>query len=59
MHPAFEQIDSARLPAYLETSTPRARSLYERHGFAVTGELNVPMGGPPIWLMWRKSPGAS
>jgi GNAT superfamily N-acetyltransferase len=53
MHPAFVQIDAAGLPAYLETSTPRARALYERHGFAVTGELSVPMGGPPIWLMWR------
>lgn len=54
MHPAFDEMDTAGLPAYLETSTPRARSLYERHGFTVTGELNVPMGGPPIWLMWRE-----
>ena len=53
MRPAFDEMDAARLPAYLETSTFRARTLYERHGFVVTGELNVPMGGPPIWLMWR------
>jgi GNAT superfamily N-acetyltransferase len=55
MHPAFMEMDDDGLPAYLETSTPRARALYERHGFAVTGELNVPMGGPPIWLMWREA----
>jgi ribosomal protein S18 acetylase RimI-like enzyme len=53
MQPGLKEIDAAGLPAYLETSTPRARALYERHGFAVTGEINVPVGGPPIWLMWR------
>jgi ribosomal protein S18 acetylase RimI-like enzyme len=57
MRPGLEEIDAAGLPAYLETSTPRARALYERNGFAVTGEINVPMGGPPIWLMWRESRG--
>jgi ribosomal protein S18 acetylase RimI-like enzyme len=54
MRPGLEEIDAAGLPAYLETSTLRARALYERQGFAVTGEINVPMGGPPIWLMWRE-----
>ncbi|HEX3263936.1 MAG TPA: GNAT family N-acetyltransferase [Solirubrobacterales bacterium] len=55
MRPGLEEIDAARLPAYLETSTLRARALYERNGFAVTGELNLPAGGPPIWLMWREA----
>jgi hypothetical protein len=55
MRPALEEIDAASLPAYLESSTPRSRAMYERHGFAVTGELNYPMGGPPLWLMWRDS----
>ena len=54
MRPALEEIDAVSLPAYLESSTPRSRALYERHGFAVTGELNYPMGGPPMWLMWRE-----
>jgi GNAT superfamily N-acetyltransferase len=53
MRPALEEIDGASIPAYLESSTPRSRALYERHGFAVTGSLNYPMGGPPIWTMWR------
>ena len=56
MRPALEEIDAAGVAAYLETSTPRARSLYQRHGFTITGELSVPMGGPPIWLMWRDAP---
>ena len=53
MRPGLDEIDAASLPAYLESSTPRSRALYERHGFVVTGEMNVPLGGPPIWLMWR------
>jgi predicted N-acetyltransferase YhbS len=54
MHPGFDEIDGAGVPAYLEASTPRSRALYERHGFRVTGEMNLPAGGPPIWLMWRE-----
>jgi predicted N-acetyltransferase YhbS len=53
MRPGLDEIDAASLPAYLESSTPRSRALYERNGFEVTGELNLPRGGPPVWLMWR------
>lgn len=41
--------------AYLEATSERNRSLYERHGFQVTEELHLP-SGPPLWCMWR-SPG--
>jgi GNAT superfamily N-acetyltransferase len=54
IRPALEELDAAAQPAYLESSTPRSRALYERHGFTVTGELSYPMGGPPLWLMWRE-----
>ncbi|HMC07189.1 MAG TPA: GNAT family N-acetyltransferase [Solirubrobacterales bacterium] len=54
MRPALEQLDASRTPAYLEASTPRSRELYRRNGFAVTGELNLPSGGPPLWQMWRE-----
>ena len=53
MHPILERCDRDGVPAYLEASTPRNRALYERHGFEVTEELQLPRGGPPIWLMWR------
>jgi ribosomal protein S18 acetylase RimI-like enzyme len=43
-------------PAYLETETAANVPFYERHGFEVVGELDVPGGGPHLWLMWR-SPG--
>ena len=53
MRPALEVLDAEGMPAYLEASTPRSRALYERHGFAVTGEFNLPSGGPTLWQMWR------
>jgi ribosomal protein S18 acetylase RimI-like enzyme len=39
--------------ACLDATATRNRRLYERHGFATTGELTVP-GGPPLWPMWRE-----
>lgn len=43
--------------AYLEATSERNRSLYERHGFRVTEELHLP-DGPPLWCMWRTAGGA-
>jgi hypothetical protein len=54
MHPGLESLDAQRAPAYLEASTPRSRELYRRHGFEVTGEFNLPSGGPSVWQMWRE-----
>jgi GNAT superfamily N-acetyltransferase len=48
----LDEADAAGVPCYLEASSPRSRSLYERLGFAVTGELVVP-DGPSMWAMWR------
>jgi ribosomal protein S18 acetylase RimI-like enzyme len=47
---AFVDHDSA--PAYLESSNPRNVSLYERHGFEVTGQIDL-AGGPTLIPMWR------
>lgn len=44
--------DRDGLPAYLEASSPRNRALYERHGFEVTGEIQV-ADSPPMWPMLR------
>ncbi len=53
MAPVLERCDKERVPAYLESSKERNVPLYERNGFKVTEELDVPNGGPKIWLMWR------
>jgi GNAT superfamily N-acetyltransferase len=44
--------DRDGVPAYLEATSERNRSLYERHGFEVVEALRLP-DGPPLWCMWR------
>jgi GNAT superfamily N-acetyltransferase len=45
--------DAARQPAYLESTNPRNRPLYERHGFEAVGEIRVG-DCPPIVPMLRR-----
>jgi GNAT superfamily N-acetyltransferase len=46
--------DADGVPAYLESSSERNLSLYERNGFRVIGELRALGHGPTIWRMWRE-----
>jgi GNAT superfamily N-acetyltransferase len=46
--------DEGQLPAYLTTQNPDNVPFYRRHGFDVTGEVDIPGGGPHMWLMWRE-----
>jgi ribosomal protein S18 acetylase RimI-like enzyme len=39
---SLERVDQDHLPAYLESSNPRNISLYQRHGFEVIGEIDIP-----------------
>jgi GNAT superfamily N-acetyltransferase len=57
--PVLERCDRERLPAYLNAGSPRSRDLYARHGFRVTEEFRLPLGGPPLWRMWRAPGGGS
>jgi len=50
---ALEICDRDGLPAYLESTSPRSRPLYERHGFEAIGEIQV-ADSPPMWPMLRK-----
>jgi len=54
MQPVLTRCDRERIPAYLESSKRRNVVLYERHGFEVVEEVQLPRGGPPIWRMWRE-----
>ncbi|MET7450955.1 GNAT family N-acetyltransferase [Streptomyces sp. NPDC005574] len=50
----LDRCDRQALPAYLEASSARSRTLYERLGFALTGRpLDLP-DGPRMWPMWRE-----
>lgn len=50
---ALAQLDLRGEPAVLDTSSPANVRLYERLGFDVTAELQMPAGGPTVWLMRR------
>jgi ribosomal protein S18 acetylase RimI-like enzyme len=41
------------MPAYLETANPTNIGLYERFGFALTGDWRVGTDGPRFWSMLR------
>jgi ribosomal protein S18 acetylase RimI-like enzyme len=47
------RVDAEGLPAYLESTNPRNVPLYERHGFRVTGTIELP-DGPDLTAMWRE-----
>jgi GNAT superfamily N-acetyltransferase len=51
--PVLQEAEETGAPAYLETSTARNVRFYERAGFIVTGEADVPGGGPHVWAMLR------
>ena len=53
MGPILERCDREGIPAYLEASTPRNRTLYERQGFVTTEEFRLGKDSPPLWRMWR------
>lgn len=48
------ECDREGKPAYLEASSERSRDLYTRHGFEVTGTIQV-ADSPPLWPMLRKA----
>lgn len=52
--PMIARCDREGMPAYLESSKERNVPLYERHGFKVVEEMDLPNGGPRVWRMWRE-----
>ncbi len=53
MYPVLSRCDAEGIPAYLESSTPRNRALYERHGFEAIGEFRLGRSQFTITRMWR------
>ncbi|MGY0500171.1 GNAT family N-acetyltransferase [Nocardia sp. FBN12] len=52
LHSRLDRVDADHAAAYLESSNPVNVPYYERFGFVVTGELQIP-GGPTLWQMLR------
>ncbi|GAA2429404.1 GNAT family N-acetyltransferase [Streptomyces macrosporus] len=53
LRPGLDAAERAGLPVYLETSSERNVAFYERLGFGVTAEVELPDGGPRTWCMRR------
>ncbi|MEU6413248.1 GNAT family N-acetyltransferase [Microbispora sp. NPDC046933] len=51
--PGIEAAARAGYPAFLETSSERNVAFYERLGFIVTAEVQLPDEGPRTWCMRR------
>jgi GNAT superfamily N-acetyltransferase len=54
LEPVLARCDADGVPAYLESTRERNVAFYERHGWTVTGTIDVPEGGPRLWAMWRE-----
>jgi GNAT superfamily N-acetyltransferase len=52
LEPVLARCDTEGLGAYLESSKPENVPWYERFGFSVSGQIDLP-DGPPLWPMWR------
>lgn len=53
MRSRLDRCDAEHAPAYLESSNPDNVPYYQRFGFEVTGEIQIPDGGPTLIPMWR------
>jgi ribosomal protein S18 acetylase RimI-like enzyme len=51
--PTLGRCDAEGIPAYLESSKEANISFYQRHGFRVTQEIDLPQG-PKLWAMLRE-----
>jgi len=52
LKPVLSKCGETHLPAYLESTNPKNRTLYERHGFQAIGEIKIG-NCPPIVPMLR------
>jgi len=57
LQPGLARADADGLWCYLETEKEINLPLYQRHGFEVAAEGDLPKGGPHFWTMRRKPQG--
>ena len=54
IRPVLSRADAEGLFCYLETEKEKNLPFYQRHGFEVAAEDDLPGGGPHFWTMRRK-----
>lgn len=50
----LQRVDADGLPCYLETANPENLPFYQRHGFEVVADGEVPTHGLHVWAMVRR-----
>ena len=58
LQPVLERCDREAVAGYLEATSARSRTCYERVGFEVVEEFSFPKG-PPLWCMRREPRGVA
>lgn len=53
LEPMLAKADRQQVPVYLETAEPDNLGYYQRFGFEVRQELDLPSGAPHLWTMLR------
>ena len=53
IQPILARADAERLPCYLETNKTKNVPFYQKHGFDIVYEGDLPKGGPHVWTMKR------
>jgi hypothetical protein len=54
LQPVLERASADGTACYLETGVEKNIRFYERHGFAVVGQGQVPKQALPVWAMVRE-----
>jgi GNAT superfamily N-acetyltransferase len=54
LRPRLARCDEDGVPVALVTGEESNVAYYESLGFAVTGQVELPSGGPAQWTMWRR-----
>ena len=54
MQPVLARADADHLPCYLETTNEKNVPFYEKHGFKVVSDAEVPQHGLHVWSMLRE-----
>ena len=54
IQPVLARANATRLPCYLETENKRNVAFYQKYGFEVISEGEVPNGGLRVWAMLRE-----
>jgi GNAT superfamily N-acetyltransferase len=53
LRPVLVEADAVGIPTWLETATEADVAFYRTLGYGVSGEVDVPDGGPHVWAMVR------